>query len=122
MELGGASFRPLWVQQGVSQVTLFLRHWRRNTQGGQLSKIALAWFQVQAGVSYPLLRFPKRTLPQLESKWFVSMRSFLATIDATIEIDDFVAPQLQRLHDFVIMDVVQASNSFTEAEIRRINY
>ena len=122
MELGGACFRPLWVQQGVSQVTLFLRHWRRNTQGGQLSRIALAWFQVQAGVSYPLLRYPKRPLPQLESKWFLSLRSFLATIDASIEIDDFVAPQLQRLHDFVIMDVVQTSERFTAAEIRRINY
>ena len=122
MELGGASFRPLWIQQGISQVTLFLRHWRRNTQGGQLSRIALAWFQVQTGVSYPLLRYPKRPLPQLESKWFASMRDFLATIDATIENDDFVAPPLQRIHDFVIMDAVQDSGGFTAAEIRRINY
>ena len=94
MELGGASFRPLWVQLAVSQVTLFLRQWRRSTQGGRLSRIALAWFQVQTGVSFPLLGFPKRSLPQLESKWFASLRTFLATIDATIEIDAFVLPPL----------------------------
>jgi hypothetical protein len=50
------------------------------------------------------------------------MRTFLATVRATIVIDDFVSPALQRLHDFVIMDVVQASSQFSDAEIRRINY
>ena len=122
MELGGASFRPLWIQQGVSQTTLFLRQWRKNNQGGKLSCIALAWFQVQAGVSFPILGNPDRTLPQLESKWFESLRTFLATIRANIVIEDFVTPALQRLHDFVIMDAVQASGLFSDAEIRRINY
>ena len=122
MEMGGASFRPLWVQQGVSQVTLFLSQWRKKTQGGQLSRIALAWFQTQTGVSFPLLEFPDRSVPQLESIWLASMREFLATIKAKITIDDFHPPTLQRLHDFVIMDVVQESNKFTAAEIRRINY
>ena len=84
LEYGGANFRPLWVQQGVGQVTLFIRHWRKNTQSGKLSRIALAWLQVQAGVSFPLLSRPSKPVPQLESKYFLSMRSFLATINASI--------------------------------------
>jgi hypothetical protein len=123
LDFGGASFRPLWVQQGVGQVTLFIRHWRKNTQSGKLSRIALAWLQAQAGVSYQLLSCPEKPVPQLESKWFQSMRTFLATISASIEIDDFhPPPSLQRLHDCVIMDVVHEHGSFTDAEIRRINY
>ena len=51
------------------------------------------------------------------------MRAFLAAINASIEIDDFVPPTLQRLHDFVLMDAVQAAaGTFTDAEIRRVNY
>ena len=50
------------------------------------------------------------------------MRNFLAMINASIEIDDFRPPKLQRLHDCVIMDVVLESGEFTDAEIRRINY
>ena len=112
VELGGASFHPLWVQQGIGQVTLFLHQWRKNTQGGQLSRIAVAWFQVQTGVSsFPILEYSERPLPQLESKWIASMRQFLATIKANIVIDDFEPPKLQRLHDFVIMDIMQASGN-----------
>ena len=122
LHLGGASFRPLWVQQGIGQVTMFLRHWRKNSQAGQLSRIALAWFQVQAGVSFPILEYPSRPVPQLESKWISSMREFLAKIKATIVIDDFIPPAPQRLHDFVIMDVIHASGAFSDAEIRRLNY
>ena len=95
-EFGGASFRPLWVQQGVGQVTLFIRHWRKNTQSGKLSRIALAWLQVHTGVSFPLLSCPSKPVPHLESKWFQSMRTFLATINASIEVDDFTPPSLQR--------------------------
>ena len=123
LDLGGASFRSLWIQQGIGQVHLFMRQWgRKNTQGGKLSRIALSWFQVQAGVSFPILEYPNRPLPQLESKWIASMRSFLAKIAAKIVIDDFDPPKLQRLHDFNIMDVVQDSRQFTDSEIRRINY
>ena len=120
LELGGASFRPLWVQQGIGQVTLFLR--QKNSQAGRLSRIALAWFQIQASVSFPLLEQPSRPVPQLESKWISSMREFLGKINAKIVIDDFAPPALQRLHDFVIMDVIQASGNFTAAETRRLNY
>jgi hypothetical protein len=122
LEFGGASFRALWVKQGVGQVTLFLRHWRKNTQSGKLSRIALAWLQVQAGVSFELLSYASKPVPHLESKWFQSMRAFLARIDASIDIDDFQPPTLQRLHDCVIMDAVQEHGKFTDAGIRRINY
>ena len=103
-------------------VLVLLRHWRKDSQAGQLSRIALAWFQVQAGVSFPLLEYPSRPVPQLESKWISSMRDFLAKINAAIVIDDFVPPAPQRLHDFVIMNVIHASGAFNNAEIRRLNY
>ena len=73
LELGGASFRPLWVQQGVGQVTMFLQHWRKDTQAGKLSRVALTWFQTQTGVLFPIFANPSRPIPQLESKWCASL-------------------------------------------------
>jgi hypothetical protein len=64
LELGGASFCPLYMQQGIGQTTLFLRHWRKNSVAGKLLQIALRWFQVQTGVSYPILQYVSSPLPQ----------------------------------------------------------
>ena len=74
------------------------------------------------GCFFPLLEQPSLPVPQLESKWISSMRAFLDKINAQIVIDDFVPPAFQRLHDFVIMDVIQASGKFTAAETHQLNY
>ena len=122
LELGGASFRPLYMQQGIGQTTLFLRHWRKNSVAGKLLQIALRWFQVQAGVSYPILQQVSSPLPQLESKWIASLRTFLHSIGASIWVDNPGIPKLQRMHDVVLMDVIQSSARFTDQEIRKLNY
>ncbi|KAI2512751.1 hypothetical protein MHU86_1539 [Fragilaria crotonensis] len=61
-------------------------------------------------------------MPHLESKWIASLRTFLSTIDATIEVDDPGIPPLQREHDSYLMDHVLESRQFQPAQIRRINY
>jgi hypothetical protein len=53
MMYGGANFRHLYMQQGVSQVTTFLRHWQQQLTPGKLLKSALAWHQLSLGISYP---------------------------------------------------------------------
>ena len=52
LDMGGANFRHLYVQQGVGQVTTFIRHWRMQLTAGKMLRIALSWFQQQTGVSY----------------------------------------------------------------------
>ena len=87
MEYGGASFRPLYVQQGVGQVTSFLRQWRQHLGAGGLLCCAVAWTQVTAGTSYSIFQNVHVDLPHLESKWLQSLRTHLATIDATLALD-----------------------------------
>ncbi|KAI2497109.1 hypothetical protein MHU86_17370 [Fragilaria crotonensis] len=55
LALGGASFRSLVVQQGISQAMMFIRQWRNNSIAGKLLRIAVSWFQAQVGVSFPIL-------------------------------------------------------------------
>ena len=122
LNMGGANFRHLYVQQGVGQVTMFIRHWRLQSTAGKLLRVAMSWFQQQTGVSFPILEKPKIALPHLESKWIASLRDFLAETDMHLKVNNAAIPKLQRSHDYHIMDAVLESNQFTSAEIRRLNY
>ena len=99
LELGGANFRSLYVQQGVGQVTTFIKHWRLRSTAGNLLRIALSWFQQQTGVSYPILEQVTTSLPHLESVWIGSLRTFLAEHDLSLQVDHSSIPKLQRQYD-----------------------
>ena len=122
MELGGACFRDLYVQQGIGQIGLFMRNWRLNTTAGKLLRIAVSWFQLQVGTSVSFLVEVKMHLPHLESKWLASLRLFLASIDSSFQLDKEYIPKLQRECDIHIMDVILQSGQFTNDEIKRLNY
>ena len=69
----------LYLQQGVDQVTTFIRHcWRLNFQVGKLLRIAVAWFLQQTGVSYSIIKNITTTLPHFESQWIGSLQQFMA--------------------------------------------
>lgn len=120
--LGGADFKSFYNQQGVGQVSLFLKHSRLNLVTGKLLRIALSWFQVQVGISTPILEDPTIDLPHLESVWIKSIRQFLGSIGGSICLTIPEVNSLQRVNDSTIMDIVLASRSFTPGEVRRINY
>jgi exonuclease III len=120
--LGGAGFRHLAVEQGVLQVTYFLRHVRQQSQVGKLILCALSWLQLSVGVSYPVLEQPLNPLPHIESLWLTSLRDFLASHKLSIQMTDTGIPPLQREHDTYIMDHILQANHYTKAEVRKINY
>jgi hypothetical protein len=122
LEYGGANFRHLYVQQGVGQVTSFMRHWRQRPTTGKVLRCALSWAQMTVGTSYSILHRVDTKLPNMEVKWLASLRTFLATISASLVLDDPGIPPLQRTFDRYIMDEILDSNQFTAAQIRRLNY
>jgi hypothetical protein len=101
---------------------MFLKFWRTNTQTSLLLRTALAWTQYQSGISTPILTNVNVELPHLEPRWIPSLRTFLATIDATIELDTDYVPSHQRQNDEHIMDRIINSKAFLPADIKRINY
>ena len=119
--LGGENFRHLYVEQGLQQVTYFLRQWRLQSFVGRLFRCVIAWLQVAVGVSYPILEYPKRDLPHMEALWISSMRMFLGSTDTMLRLDDPYVPPRQREHDDYLMDLILASNHYTKAEIRKLN-
>jgi hypothetical protein len=64
LQYGGANFRHLYDQQGLGQLSLFLRHWRAQTVAGQLLRSVVAWAQFATGMAFPILEKPSPRLPQ----------------------------------------------------------
>jgi hypothetical protein len=100
----------------------FLRQWRLDSRMGRLFKCAISWLQVSVGVSYPILEYPERPLPHIESVWIASMRQFLAHTKAAIQLDNPCVLPPQRENDAYIMDFIINCNHYTPTEIRKLNY
>jgi hypothetical protein len=122
LELGGANFRRLYDQQGIGQLCIFLRHWRSQTQVGELLRILLEWCNYSAGLSVSVLEDTQTVLPHLESKWVASLREYLRYTGAAIQVDSAGIPPLEREHDCYIMEEVIRSGHFNAPDIRKINY
>jgi hypothetical protein len=87
-DLGGVDFLHLAVQQGICQVTYFLRHWRIQSQVRKLLQCTMAWLHLFfGGMSYSVLEQINAPLPHLESKWIRSLRDFLVSISASLHLD-----------------------------------
>ena len=119
---GGANFRTLYSVQGTGQVMAFIKYWRSPCQAGQLLRHATAWAQYAIGTSVSFLIDVHTALPHMEAKWLASLRNYLRTLSARIEVDNTYIPNIERTHDRHIMDMVLHSNQFTPKDIRLINY
>jgi hypothetical protein len=85
---------------------------------GKLLRCAVAWTQMTVGASYSIFQWTFEELPHLKSRWLTSMRSFMAEINASLELDTPGAPPTQRQRDTYIMDHIIESNKFIAAHIR----
>jgi hypothetical protein len=119
---GGCGFISLYLIQGEGQILTFLKHWRSNTDAGNLLRIAVAWTQLHIDTSASFLMNTETPLPHLPGRWLKSLRSFLHRIDGSLELDLYFLPPPQRHRDVYIMDMVLASKSFSASKICRINY
>jgi hypothetical protein len=120
--LGGAGFRPFSTEQGVGQLQFFVKHWTHPLEPGQLLRVAVAWAQVNVGVSYSIFNNVVPRLPHFESKWLQSLRNFLRLLQGQLRLDITFVPEIQRVNDSHIMDHVLERGSFSRADICRINY
>ena len=121
--LGGLEFFHLYDEQGYGQVSTFMKFWRSpDTHPGQVLRITVAWAQYCAGTSWSIFADNSTKLPHLECCWLSSMRQYLNTVGATLELDETYIPELQSHGDMFIMDEVLASHSFKPFQIRMVNY
>jgi hypothetical protein len=104
-QYGGLGLRDLYIEQGIAQLQLFIRHLRAQSPQGRLLQISLAWWQLQAGVSWSLLQFPTQPLSYLDFTWLTFIRDFLRSLNGSLLIEDSTAlvPQTTRKPDTYLM-------------------
>eukprot|EP00957_Ditylum_brightwellii_P065940 5000686-Ditylum_brightwellii.AAC.1 len=66
-ELGRVDFFSLVYVQGITQITIFLKHWRTDSITSNLLHIALVWCQYQVGTANPILENVQQKLHHLEA-------------------------------------------------------
>ena len=120
---GGAGFRTLYVEQGIAQVLMAIKHLRNPTgQPGKMLHIALSWAQAFVGTSTFLWATPHLKIPSHPASWIDSVRQFLQTIKGSLHIaqSDNIIPKKLRERDAFIMDLAMAHSNSTRT-IDRIN-
>jgi hypothetical protein len=119
----GLVLRDLAVEQGIGQVKLLMRHLRAKSTQGTLMRITLGWWQQVVGVSYSLLEHTATPLPQLDTHWLLSIRTFLGSIGASIHISDISnsIPAPLRKRDACLMDEILAIPDTSRVHLRAFN-
>jgi hypothetical protein len=85
-------------------------------------RIAVAWYQYAAGVSWSLFDDVTTPVEYTHARWLPSLRTFLGTIDGHFDLDETFIPPSQREFDVHLMDLVTRSDAFTPDEARISNY
>jgi hypothetical protein len=120
---GGLGFRDQFVEQGVSQVLLLLRHLRADSPQGNVFRITIDSWQLVMGVSYPLLEHPDPILPHQDPHWLSVLRQFLQNLNASIHIPGIMEklPSPLREADANLMDAVRALPSLSRPQLLACN-
>jgi hypothetical protein len=117
----GIGLRHLGPEQGVQQCLLFLKTIRSELEFSKLIRIGLSWFQLESGISVPILECPTLDIPYLEDGWFKMLREFLQSINAEIHIEMTHISKPLREGDSLIMEDFMAMQHYSPLELYRLN-
>jgi hypothetical protein len=122
-EYGGTEFINLCDAQGRLQIQMFIKQWRTFSNICTLLRICLHWWQFVAGIATPILEATTIKLPHLaeESKLISSMRHYLGSINAQIEVDDPGVPPPQQENGVPFMEAILNDPSFSTTDKKYAN-
>jgi hypothetical protein len=58
-------------------------------------RITVSWYQFHAGVGFSLFQDVHTPVPYSDARWLDSLRNFLATINASFDLDETHVPLLK---------------------------
>jgi hypothetical protein len=107
---GGLGFQHLFLEQGIAQLQLLIRHLRADTSQGSLMLIGLSWRHLAAGYSSPLWENPTSNISYVKHSWYNSIKDFLQYANGSVHIppSQFLNWQPLREHDVAIMEQISA--------------
>jgi hypothetical protein len=123
MAYGGLGLRDLFLELGIAQLKLFIRHIRARTSQGVLLIIRLSWWHLVAGSSTLLLQQPQHPVDYVDFTWYSALQAFLKRIDGSVQIptDELIHWHPLRVDDVNIMAVVGGLDGVTRADRTAFN-
>jgi hypothetical protein len=120
---GGLGFQHLFLEQGIAQLQLLLRHLRANTSQGSLMLIGLSWWHLTAGYSSPLWETPTSNISYVEHSWYDSIKDFLQYVNGSVHIPPILFLNWQPLqeNDIAIMEQTSAMDGHSRADLKSFN-
>jgi hypothetical protein len=85
MLFGGLGLRDLFLELGIAQLELFIRHIRARTSQGVLFIIGLSWWHLVAGSSTPLIQEPPHSVDYVDLPGIQPSKLFLRISTAASE-------------------------------------
>ena len=118
----GCGLRSLAHEQGVQQAMLLIRHLRANSTLGHTLRASIRTYQLVAGTRDPVLMDTRRICyMERESKWLTTLRQFLTTAHAQIEIDTPWNVPLLRANDEYIMELLLDEQRYSKLTLEILN-
>jgi hypothetical protein len=120
---GGLGFRHLFVEQGIAQLQLVVRHLRSGTPQGSLMTIGLSWWHLVAGFSTSLWETPSANISYVEHTWYTSIKDFLQYANGEVHIptEEFLHWKPLRTHDTAIMGQISSLDGVSRADLKSFN-
>ena len=120
-EYGGMEFPHTHTLQTITQIKYIVKQLRWNKTVANDMIVTLDTLQLVAGFHQPLLEYPLPRVDYIGPSLFLTMRSNLARLDASLWIEDVWRPQLQREYDAFIMDRFILIPRITPSELKQAN-
>jgi hypothetical protein len=102
--LFGCGLLDLRLEQGLSHLQALLDYVGTNHKMGRVMIISLRTLQIEAGVSFDLLRHPHINVPHVSECWIMQLRRFCADCNVAIQVKANRLPTGCREYDHFLMD------------------
>jgi hypothetical protein len=122
VEMGGFGLHDLYVQQGIRQVSALVGHLREpKSKTGQMMRIELDWYHVQAGTADYLLEYPNTNIDYIETCWLMAIRDLLRTYNVRMEFTTHSHPVTLCDTEEFLMDALRIRGECSLNEMQRLN-
>jgi hypothetical protein len=124
VQFGGLGLTHLTALQGHTIMQYLLGHLRCGDANGRLMQMLLEYTRLECGCRVNPLAQDCDTYSALliNTNWITEVWEHLHTCNATVDIDGLWEPELNRQHETVITEALEASWRFTKKELKKMNY
>jgi hypothetical protein len=120
---GGPGLFHLFVEQGIAQLELLLRHLRAETPQGSLMVIGLSWWHLVAAFLSSLWENTQANICYVEHSWYSSLKDFLSYANGLVFIppSNFLHWSPLREHDVALMEIISTLDGVSKSDLKSFN-